>query len=227
LGEKQPRSRERNVGDSLSSVFISFSLSGADDTMHFSFGAAAKEYKRLFYNDADFLLMMAIADGALFGYDTLDDLRQQVIPAGKNKVIFRFKKSALDQLILRKCIKAGGVTDEPMPKGAFLAVFKSTLINAGYLWNLSIHAIRRSFEKRADSKCSTQLVQLFEKVTSQPYKFSIQLISIFILIANFRAEYCGRTLTALNASRLLSFRSKLRGELLFDRRPSRLPRRGE
>jgi hypothetical protein len=56
-----------------------------------------------------------------------------MIPAGKNKVILRFKKSALDQPILRKYIKAGGVTDEPMPKGAFLAVFKSTLINTGYL----------------------------------------------------------------------------------------------
>jgi hypothetical protein len=152
LGEKQPRSRERNVSDPLSSALIPLFLPGADDTVHSSFGAAAKEHKRLFYNDAGFLLMMAIADGALFGYDTLDDLRQQVIPAGKDEVILRFKESALDQPILRKCTKAGGVTNDPMPKGAFLAVFKSTLINAGYLWNLSIHAIRRSLGKGADSK---------------------------------------------------------------------------
>ncbi|KAK5045118.1 hypothetical protein LTR84_009451 [Exophiala bonariae] len=98
-----------------------------------SFGAAIKEYKRLFYNDTDFLLAIAIADGALFSYDTLDDVRQQIIPTGKDEVILRFKDAALDRPILRKCTKAGGVTDDPMPKSAFLAIFKSTLINAGYL----------------------------------------------------------------------------------------------
>ena len=119
----------------------------------------------MFYNDAGFLLAMAIADGALFGYDTLDDVRQQLIPTGKDEVILRFKDAALDRPILRKCTKAGGVTDDPMPKSAFLAIFKSTLINAGYLWNLSIHAIRRSLGKGADSKCTTQLAQPLENAT--------------------------------------------------------------
>ena len=35
------------------------------------FGAGAKEHKRLFYNDAGFLLALAFADDALFGYDSL------------------------------------------------------------------------------------------------------------------------------------------------------------
>jgi hypothetical protein len=75
---------------------------------------------------------MAVADGALFGYDSLDNVRQQVIPAGQDEVILRFKDSALERHNLRKCTKAGGVANNPMPKGAFLAIFKSTLINAGY-----------------------------------------------------------------------------------------------
>lgn len=95
---------------------------------------------------------MAIADGALFGYDTLNDVRQQVITTGKDEAILRFKGAMLDRPILRKCTKAGRVTDDPMPKSAFLAIFKSTLINAGYLWNLCIHAIRQSLRKGADSK---------------------------------------------------------------------------
>lgn len=111
----------------------------------------------MFYNDACLLLNMAIADDALFGYETLDDVRQQVIPAGKDELILRFKDSALEQPILRKCTKAGGVTDKPMPESAFRTVFQSTLVNAGYLWSLSIHAIRRSLGKKVDSKYFTQL----------------------------------------------------------------------
>ncbi|KIW75744.1 hypothetical protein Z517_10487 [Fonsecaea pedrosoi CBS 271.37] len=93
------------------------------------------------------LLQLAIADGAIFGYDTLADLRQQAIPAGEDEMILRFKDAALDQPILWKCTRTGGVTTDPMPKSAFLAIFKSTLVNAGYFWSLSIHAIRRMLGK--------------------------------------------------------------------------------
>jgi len=44
------------LGDPLSSVLIPLFLAGADDTVHSSFGAAVKEHKRLFYNNAAFLL---------------------------------------------------------------------------------------------------------------------------------------------------------------------------
>ena len=37
------------------------------------FNTAGREHEKFIYNDA-FLLVMAIADGALFGYETLDDL---------------------------------------------------------------------------------------------------------------------------------------------------------
>jgi hypothetical protein len=65
---------------------------------------------------------MAIADGALLGYETLDDLQRQEIPAGENEIPLRFNKSALNQLILRKCTKARGETDEPMPRSAFVNI---------------------------------------------------------------------------------------------------------
>lgn len=41
-----------------------------------SFGVAAKEHEKLFYNDAGFLLAVAIADDALFGYESLEDVRK-------------------------------------------------------------------------------------------------------------------------------------------------------
>jgi hypothetical protein len=39
-----------------------------------SFGAAAKEHEKFFYNDAGFLLAIAITDNALFEYEPLEDV---------------------------------------------------------------------------------------------------------------------------------------------------------
>ena len=44
---------------------------------------------------------MAFADGALFGFDTLDDLWQQEIPPGENELILRWNDSKLETKILR------------------------------------------------------------------------------------------------------------------------------
>ncbi|KIW85221.1 hypothetical protein Z517_00611 [Fonsecaea pedrosoi CBS 271.37] len=82
------------------------------------FGAAAKEHARLFYNDAGLLLSMAIADGALFGFDTIDDVQQQVIPPGEDELILRFKSEMQAQPICRQCTRTG-MTNKPIPKKAF------------------------------------------------------------------------------------------------------------
>ena len=39
-----------------------------------------------------------------------------------------------------------------MPRSSFNAMFKSTLINAGYLYGPSIHAIQRHLSKGTDSE---------------------------------------------------------------------------
>jgi hypothetical protein len=56
------------------------------------FNSAGKEHGKFIYNDAAFLLAMAIADGALFGYETLDDLQRQEISAGENEIPLRFNR---------------------------------------------------------------------------------------------------------------------------------------
>jgi hypothetical protein len=40
----------------------------------------------LIWNDAAFFLPMAIADKALWGYDSLDDLQRQKIPPGDDEL---------------------------------------------------------------------------------------------------------------------------------------------
>jgi hypothetical protein len=127
-------------------------LKSANDKTYSSFGAAAREHKQLFYNDAGILLAMATADDALFGYNSLEDIRKQKIPAGQDELVLRFKDSALNLPILRKCTKTSGVADDIMSKSSFTSIFKSTLTNAGYFCGLSIHAIRRQLGKDVDSK---------------------------------------------------------------------------
>jgi Protein of unknown function (DUF3435) len=106
----------------------------------------------LVYNDAAFLLALVIADGALFGLDTINDFKKIKIPEGDNELILRYTAFSLDWPILRKYIKAGGVADEPMPKVAFTETFGSTLRNAGYFCATSIHAIRRQLGKKVDER---------------------------------------------------------------------------
>ncbi|KAF7503418.1 hypothetical protein GJ744_003901 [Endocarpon pusillum] len=59
------------------------------DPNNIVFNSAGREHKKFIYNNAAFLLVMAIADGALFGYKTLDDLQIQEIPAKENELPLR------------------------------------------------------------------------------------------------------------------------------------------
>ena len=183
-----------------SNVFL---LLSADGEALSSFGAAAKEYETAFYNDAGFLLATAIADDALFGYESLEDVQAQEIPAGQDELILRFKHPVLERPILRKCTKTGGVTDDSMPKSSFTTIFRRSLTNASYLCSPSVHAIRRQLGKGFNSK----LVPL---VSTTYLGFCASLaplnrsssnvdssIRILLLIPRLRTAYCCPTLTTL------------------------------
>ncbi|KAK5332099.1 hypothetical protein LTR93_001104 [Exophiala xenobiotica] len=71
------------------------------------------------YNDTGFLLTMAIADGALFGVNSLEDLESERIRWGENVLHLRYNESHMKKPMLRKCTMDGRVTDDPMPKQAF------------------------------------------------------------------------------------------------------------
>jgi hypothetical protein len=102
-----------------------------------SFGAAAKEHPELLWNSTAYFLDMAIADNALFDIESFDDLQEMEIPAGEEAVILKFKQSALDQPILRKCTKDNGIEEGMMPKSAFLSNILSSNANGRlFLWKL-------------------------------------------------------------------------------------------
>lgn len=116
-----------------------------------SFGATGKNYKKLIYNDAALLLTLAIVDDALFGFKSLDDVQKQEIAPGENDIL-RYNDAAIKRPILRKCTKADGVTDKPMPKSAFLSIHETILKNAGDFCGTSIHTIRRQLGKKIDGE---------------------------------------------------------------------------
>jgi hypothetical protein len=117
-----------------------------------SFGAAGKDHAKLVYNDAAILLAMAIADNVLVGVKSVEDLQALEIPPGEDELRLLYAEGAEDKVILRKCTKAEGVTDAPMPKAAFLAIYRSSLNNASYFCGPSIHRLRRYLGKKIDGK---------------------------------------------------------------------------
>jgi len=144
------------------------------DPENIVFGTVLQEHDKFIYDDTSFLLNMAFADKALFGYDTLADLQEQKIPKGQDAVVLRWRKSVLDKPILRKCTKAGGVTEEPMPRSAFSQMFQDALLNAGYFCAASVHSIRRQLGKEVDElytevQRSQHLTQADPRVFGQAY----------------------------------------------------------
>ncbi|KAH0543790.1 hypothetical protein FGG08_001972 [Glutinoglossum americanum] len=124
------------------------------DPENISFGAAGREHAKLLYNDGALLLAMAIADEALFGFSSMEDLWKQEIPQGEDEVSLRWNESVKDLPILRKATMKDGVTEEPMKKAAFLKIYQSSLKNAGYLCGTSIYAIRRYLGKMVDGEAA-------------------------------------------------------------------------
>jgi hypothetical protein len=104
-----------------------------------SFGTAGKEHKKFIYNNAAFLLTLAIADNALFGLNSLEDVRNMEIPSEEIELILRFNDDALKKSILRKYTKAKGVTDKPISKTMFLNIYQNIMKNAEYLNGDSIY----------------------------------------------------------------------------------------
>ena len=228
MGEKQSGPREHCVSRRPSKHPVT--LAGRRVLIMSRFGAAAKEHEKLFYNDAGFLLAMAIADDALFGYESLEDVRKQKVPDGEDELVLRFKDSALEQPVLRQCTKTGGVTDEPMPRSSFTSILKSTLTNAGYLSGPSIHAIRRQLGKGVDSKSSDigfarfSLSSQDETVSNSCHAdLSTAVRLILLLTSPLRTIHLCPTLSAPDASRSANFRSELRCKLFLRRWSSGVP----
>lgn len=96
-------------------------------------------------------LALALADNAIRDVKTLEDLRQIRLRPGEDFRRLKFNKDVEDLPILRK-FDNGCVTQEAMPKTAFIRLLDQTAIKAGYMWRITIHAIRRALGKKVDGR---------------------------------------------------------------------------
>ncbi|KAL8706139.1 MAG: hypothetical protein Q9201_000774 [Fulgogasparrea decipioides] len=99
-----------------------------------------------------YLLALALADNAIYGIESADDLWQLQIPLGDTELPLRWNDSALALPILRNATMDKGVTEEPLPKSAFDRILKSVLNLSGYYRPVTVYAIRRYLAKKVNGK---------------------------------------------------------------------------
>lgn len=97
---------------------------------------------------------MAVADHAIWGINSFEDLWQLQIPPGEDELILRWNDPAEALPILRNATMHYGVTEEPLPKATFDRIVKSVLNLSGYFGNATVHAIRRYLGKKVNGRWS-------------------------------------------------------------------------
>ena len=116
------------------------------------YGASTSQLGTLLYDDTQYLLALALADNAIWGIETFDDLWQLQIPDGDDELPLRWNDSVRALPILRNATMQRGITEEPLPKRTFDRTLKSVLELSGYFGNATVHAIRRFLGKKVNGK---------------------------------------------------------------------------
>ena len=135
------------------------------------FGASTSQHDILFYDNTQFLLALAIANYAIWGVNTLDDLWQLQIPDGDDELPLRWNDSVIYLPILRNAIMRDGVTDKPLLKRTFDRILKSVFNLLGFFGPATVYAIRRFIGKKVNGK------------------FVLGSLSTLVLLTEFIARY--------------------------------------
>ncbi|KAI3557141.1 hypothetical protein CABS02_02692 [Colletotrichum abscissum] len=117
------------------------------------FGTPGQDHPVLRHNVAALLMVLALADRALFGYESLEDLWDQDILSGDAFHVFRWKEDVLDLPIIRGFARDGTDLKKPLTSAVFRKDFQSSLELANYVGVApSIHQIRRFLGKQIDKQ---------------------------------------------------------------------------
>ena len=107
------------------------------------FGTAIWDCNEPIYSGALYLLALALADNALYGFSSSEEVFEQRIPEGQDELVLRWNEEAEDRCIARG-ITAEGASEDPLTKEAYHADFRKILNNAGYFLTATVHAMRRN-----------------------------------------------------------------------------------
>ncbi|KZL81211.1 hypothetical protein CI238_13164 [Colletotrichum incanum] len=117
------------------------------------YGTPGQDHPVLRHNVAVLLLVLALADKALFGYDSLEDLWEREILDGDDVHVFRWKDEALHIPIIRGFSRDGTDLKKPLTVGVFRKDFRSSLQLADYVDVApSVHQIRRFLGQQVDKR---------------------------------------------------------------------------
>jgi hypothetical protein len=97
------------------------------------------------------LLTLALADNALFGFDSVDEVFEQRIPDGDDELPLRWREDALQRSIIRNAT-ADGVSEDPLTQYQFNSLFHKVMKKASYTKTATIHALRRELGKVVNSR---------------------------------------------------------------------------
>ncbi|KAL8788271.1 MAG: hypothetical protein Q9213_001791 [Squamulea squamosa] len=115
-------------------------------------GSSTTEHSKLSRDDTQYLIALAIADGALLHIKSVQDLWQFQIPAGSDELPLLWEDSKKNLPVLRKADMTHGVTDEALSAEKFTAILKSVWHQAGYFKDVTVHCIRRALGKAVNAR---------------------------------------------------------------------------
>ncbi|KAJ5829188.1 uncharacterized protein N7525_007441 [Penicillium rubens] len=114
------------------------------------FGIGIRDSNRPQFASGYLLLSLALAHGAIYGVDTVDDLAQFDLSNGEIRL--RWKEEYLDKPVLRHAT-ADGPQETPLTKQKFCSCLRQIFTAAGYFGELAtIHCIRRNLGKKVEKR---------------------------------------------------------------------------
>lgn len=123
------------------------------------FGTAIWDCDKPIYSGALYLLALALADNALYGFSTPKEVFEQRIPEGQDELVLRWNEEAEDRCIVRG-VTAEGVSEDPLTKETYQADFQKILKNACYFVTATVHAMRRALGAAVKSQSLLPLLKL-------------------------------------------------------------------
>lgn len=119
------------------------------------FGIGIQNHNQLQFATGIFLLTIALADGALFGIESVEDLTEFGLHrSGLAWILLQWKEAALDKPVFKN-ITAKGPQGIPLLKEHFCRFLRQIFSMASYLKNTTIHDICCALSQKIKGKTVT------------------------------------------------------------------------
>ncbi|KAI9779399.1 MAG: hypothetical protein M1835_004702, partial [Candelina submexicana] len=131
-----------------------------------------REMPKLQFNAILFFLAIALADGAIKGFSTVDELLNARIPSGRNTWLLRWQDDCLEKPVVRK-VTTEGPKAAPLTYSCLWTQLQHLATRTGFTDRLTIHSIRRGVANAIDKTATeAERSQLLGHRTATIYRTS-------------------------------------------------------